>query len=427
MSIISVLVLTGSGKEEVVGEKETVTIGAIHWGNGGQEFWNSLNNDFMAEYPWIKFEQEFAEYSQVWPKIGGYITTGKGPDMAVFENGLSLFKYNDVLVDLRGKVDDILPDVSGLGTCYLNFDTNDKLLAVPMGINGHMAYYNKQVFKDAGLNPERPPSTWSEFDDAIKSIKAAGMEGFAMGAKQFGILWTWSDLCHQTMSYEEQLGLFKGTESWTDKDGGWAKVVYLLDDMYKRGWFNEGAASTSVIPEAMDMFINGEAAFFNSLMGDFANWKVWGDTMGYENFGVVKFPIMEKNFPLKGSSPGPLAETVPTWGVWATGVFNWSENVDEAALYLKYLSRPDIQERMVLEGGFFPNTQEFDASLVDAPQFQTLVEWSREAITHPALYYCTPEEWDAFMRNTQLLLSDQITVDEFLEDMQRVHDESKQN
>src|SRR5437868_5078968 len=35
--------------------------------------------------------------------------------------------------------------------------------------------YNKALFRKAGLNPERPPTTWSAFVAAAKKLKAAGI------------------------------------------------------------------------------------------------------------------------------------------------------------------------------------------------------------------------------------------------------------
>jgi multiple sugar transport system substrate-binding protein len=418
--IFSFIFIGGGPKEEKAAEK--ITLRTIHYAGGGHDFWDATVKNFMAEYPNIVVEEEIVQPGQYHQKLGGYVTAGEGPDIILLEAGLSTIKYRDILVDLRGKFDDILADVTGYDIYYNDFDPNKELLALPTASNGHMVYYNKKVFRLAGLDPESPPATWSEMDRAVKAIKAAGKEPIALGGKEYGILWLWSAMMNQSMTKAEHVGIFQGITKWTE--GGLADIVYLLDDMYQRGWFNKGAAMTTVTPEAQDMFINGDAAFFVSLLGDAFNWKIWGDAMGYENFGVMKLPKIEKNFPLKGVSPGPLADTIPVWGSYAFGIAKWSEHVDEAVVYLKYLLRPDVQERFVIEGGFFPNNKKFLTTAVDAPQFPILVGWAKEAKVVPGLFYCTPEEWDGFMRNTQLLLSGQINADEFVKDMQRIHDAS---
>ncbi|MHB1376837.1 MAG: ABC transporter substrate-binding protein [Candidatus Humimicrobiaceae bacterium] len=408
--------------ETTVSNQEPVTLRMIHYAGGGTDFWNNLNASFMKEFPNIKIEQEVVDPGTYHQKLGGYVTAGDGPDIALMEAGLATIKYKDVLIDLKGKFGDIINDVVGLDVYYNNFDSSKELLALPSASNGHMIYYNKTVFKEAGLDPENPPKTWAEMDKAIKAIKAAGKEGIALGGKEYGNYWLWSALMNETMTKDEQIGLFKGTTKWNE--GSLANVINHFEDMYKKGWFIKDAALASVTPEAQDMFINGDAAFFVSLLGDAFNWKIWGDSMGYENFGVMKIPQIEQDNPLKGVGPGELTDSVPVWGSYAWGITKWSKNPDAAVTYLKYLLRSDVQERFVLEGGFFPNNlKSFDVSKVTAPQFATLVDWAKNSKNVPGVFYATPEEWDAYVRNAQLLLSDQEDAKQFADDMQKVHDE----
>ncbi|MDV2888052.1 extracellular solute-binding protein, partial [Alkalihalophilus pseudofirmus] len=45
-------------------------------------------------------------------------------------------------------------------------------------------YYNKDAFKKAGLDPEKPPQTFEEIEKASKAITKSnkGMKGFALQA-----------------------------------------------------------------------------------------------------------------------------------------------------------------------------------------------------------------------------------------------------
>ena len=83
-----------------------------------------------------------------------------------------------------------------------------------------------------------------------------------------------------------------------------------------------------------------------------------------------------------------------------------------------------LQKRFVMEGGFFPNNMnELSPSIVDQPIFAELFQWAQDAEAIPGLFYWQPAEWDAFMRNCQMLYSDMISVDDFAKDMQRAHDQ----
>jgi ABC-type glycerol-3-phosphate transport system substrate-binding protein len=414
------VLMAGGGQEKAAGGK--VTLKSIHYAGGGHDFWNATVKNYMTEFPNIIVEEEIVQPGQYHQKLGGYVTAGSGPDLLLMEAGLSTIKYKDVLIDMKASFADALRGILGYDVYFNDFDSSKELLAIPTASNGHMVYYNKKVFQAAGLDTEKPPTNWSGFDKAVKAIRAAGKEPIALGAKEYGIYWLWSALLNQTMTHDDHVAMFRGTNKW--EGGKVASVVYLLDDMYKRGWFNKGAAMTTVTPEAQDMFINGDAAFFVSLLGDAFNWKIWGEAMGYDNFGVMKLPKIEKDFPLKGVSPGPIADTIPVWGSYAFGIAKWSKSSKQAAAYIKYLLRADVQKRFVLEGGFFPNSLKgFPVDAVKAPQFGTLVKWASETKAVPGLFYNSPEEWDGFVRNSQLLFTDQITAADYLKDMQRIQAE----
>ncbi|GLV53432.1 hypothetical protein KDH_02860 [Dictyobacter sp. S3.2.2.5] len=40
-------------------------------------------------------------------------------------------------------------------------------------------YYNRKMFKAAGLNPDKPPTTWEEFRGYAKQLKSSSVAGFA--------------------------------------------------------------------------------------------------------------------------------------------------------------------------------------------------------------------------------------------------------
>ena len=51
-----------------------------------------------------------------------------------------------------------------------------EMLSMPFNSSTSVMYYNKDAFKKAGLDPNKPPKTWPEFFDAAKKLKAAGFE-----------------------------------------------------------------------------------------------------------------------------------------------------------------------------------------------------------------------------------------------------------
>ncbi|MHC2658371.1 ABC-type glycerol-3-phosphate transport system substrate-binding protein [Bradyrhizobium barranii subsp. barranii] len=64
---------------------------------------------------------------------------------------------------------DYLPAVSGYYT-----DAAGNLLSFPFNSSTPILYYNKTMFRDAGLDPETPPKTWPELGLAAKRLRELG-------------------------------------------------------------------------------------------------------------------------------------------------------------------------------------------------------------------------------------------------------------
>jgi sn-glycerol 3-phosphate transport system substrate-binding protein len=62
-----------------------------------------------------------------------------------------------------------LPAVSGYYT-----DATGNLLSFPFNASTPILYYNKTMFRDAGLDPEAPPKTWPELGAAAKRLRERG-------------------------------------------------------------------------------------------------------------------------------------------------------------------------------------------------------------------------------------------------------------
>ncbi|HCM27487.1 MAG: sn-glycerol-3-phosphate ABC transporter substrate-binding protein [Treponema sp. GWB1_62_6] len=65
-----------------------------------------------------------------------------------------------------------IPTVKGYYT-----DSQGKMLSMPFNSSTSVMYYNKDAFRKAGLDPEKPPVTWPQFFETARKLKASGMEG----------------------------------------------------------------------------------------------------------------------------------------------------------------------------------------------------------------------------------------------------------
>jgi len=404
-------------------EKGKVSLRVMDWQSGGKDFWDKTDADFMALHPEITIVHEPVPYGQYFDKVGAYIAAKDGPDLMQLETGMGTLKYKDALVPLNKYLGAYVKDINGLDAFCEDFDATKNIYGVPHTNQGHMIYYNIKVFKEAGLDPAHPPKTWREMDAAVKAIRAVGKQPFAFGGKEWAVLWTFCSLPDQVITLEQKRGILAKTTKWTEAP--LKNSISLLKYMIDNKWLSDGSAESSVTPEAQDMFTSGKAAFMNSIISDAFNWKLWGDTIGYDNFGVMKFPAIEKDYPLKGVSPvQPGASLMDLHGGIAFTLPKWSKNPDQAVLYIKYVTSPEVQTRYLLEGGAIPSNKKIDLSVVKAAQFKTIMKWVNEpGVTPPGLLYMSPREWDALIRQTQLMITGQANVDQFARAMQEAQDQ----
>ena len=108
-------------------------------------------------------------------KLGAALATGTAPDVI----GLNLvyapfFGSKGQLADLTSRAKE-LPYLDQLNASELRLGTwEDKIYALPFTGDASALFYNKDLFRQAGLDPDSPPTTWAEMKDAATAITALG-------------------------------------------------------------------------------------------------------------------------------------------------------------------------------------------------------------------------------------------------------------
>ncbi len=131
--------------------------------------------EFEKQNPGVKIKPIYAgDYVQT---IGKALTATKGgdtPEMAILlaADIITLTDENAVLA-----IDDLAKtaeDKAWLASFYPGFMENAKLggktYAIPFQRSTPVLYWNKDLFKEAGLDPEKGPATWQEMADFAKKL-----------------------------------------------------------------------------------------------------------------------------------------------------------------------------------------------------------------------------------------------------------------
>lgn len=153
--------------------------------NWGEPRARELAAKFEAANPGIKVNLEITVSDGLPARIQTALVSGSPPDLIEAQHGwVAPYAQAGLVLPL----DDVLQDKDDYIPAALDYDMWDgKLWGIPYRIETHGVIYNRGKFKDAGLDPDKPPQTWPELVDAAKKLTSGEQFGFAItGGGEFG-------------------------------------------------------------------------------------------------------------------------------------------------------------------------------------------------------------------------------------------------
>lgn len=341
-------------QEEKV-QKEEINIVIWHYLNDRDE----LMKEFAKEYEQktgVKVDFQLYSGDQMGAKIQAATQAKTLPDAWT---GVGLKPALSKLVEggYISKLNDFIPNFEGWSTKFPKnileqvsftkddgFNVTEGTYGVPLDVNNMQFLYNKELFKKAGLDPEKPPKTWNEFLDYGKKLKAAGITPFATG------IGTWvgfSLIQPYIWAYIEENTLKEASAGKISfKDAGFEKVLNLLVEMRDAGMFAEGVA-TMDLPTAEQMFVNGQVAMIFD--GSWAIGVFNSMNPNFKDYGVF-FPPKDDRAPYEVLIPG---------GIGAYFVVNKdSKYLKETVDFLVWLTEKEQQVKYANESFNLPANRE---------------------------------------------------------------------
>lgn len=179
-----------------------------------------------------------------------------------------------------------------------------KKYGLPMYAQTMRLFYNKTVFANAGLDPEAPPETWTDFRNAAKQISdnlgGDGVFGLILGDKFTWVWWmnvaipamgagsyfyNWADgrydftqdgikqALELMIAMQQDGGIFPGIHTMTDDDArqqfSLGKAGMIIGGAWNPGVFNDQFQSTEDWETAyLPVPDSGRAGRFQQTMGD---------------------------------------------------------------------------------------------------------------------------------------------------------------
>ena len=241
-----------------------------------------------------------------------------------------------------------------------------KICVIPYNISTPIMYYNKDLFKASGLDPDSPPATWDELLTQAKAISKdtdgdGEMDIWGLNIKD--IVWI-----YKAFLMQNENGIVDVTNSnplFTEKSGietaeFWKKLI------------EEGAMPSGLHNISEDMFLGGKLGIYMGSSSRIASW------MGKTDFELAAaFLPKGKQF------------AVPIGGAVQALFPSGDENKDIATyMFMKWLSLPENLAELAVNTGYIPpreavlELESVKNFMNEAPMFKTAFEQLKYASSY---------------------------------------------
>ncbi|PNR92519.1 ABC transporter substrate-binding protein [Petrotoga sp. 9PWA.NaAc.5.4] len=273
-------------------------------------------------------------------KLMTAIAGGTGPDVYYLDRfTVAQRAYYQQLEPLGKYLEQIGIDIESLKKQYVDFAIeeciwNETLYALPWDTDARVLYYNKKHFKEAGLDPEKPPKTIEELDEyADKLTKKAGNRYLRIGfvpwvGQGWPYTWGWAfdgefyDPENQKLIFAEDENIIKSLEwqkTYADKYG-----IKELEAFFSAfGMSFTGANVGSAAP--IDPFLQGQLSM--RIDGNWLLAQIRELAPKDFEYGIAPIPYPEE-----------LGQSTTWAGGWSLVIPKGAKHPKEAAEFIHYMA-----------------------------------------------------------------------------------------
>lgn len=295
---------------------------------------------FEKENPDIRVNFVLTPWDSWTEKYTTAFASGSPPDVSYMTEAMGKFALAGQLMGLDPFMASAHVDGRSLKSYILSraWDSGTfkgKVYGVPWIIGGSNLWWNKDMFKKAGLNPDKPPSTWEELVAYGKKLTQPPHQ------------WGYVATPHGDYLENAYWGLQAGG-SWFNKSltratvnqPAYVKGVQFLGDLFNKYQIAVPSALSSVQNAEYTLFSQGKAAMmsaqntiYNTLRANKVTFKV----------GAAPRP--------KGPAPEPLGRAA-YGGAGYLSIASASRHKEEAWRFIQFLMRPENLKGWVGQLGF---------------------------------------------------------------------------
>src|SRR2546430_5687882 len=141
---------------------------------------NKIANNFKASQSAIKVTTVFqGSYDDLLSKLNTALASNAAPALVqVYDIGQRYMYDSGQVVPMQAFIDRDKFSTADFEPAVINYyKYQDKLQSMPFNASSSIFYYNKDAFTEVGLDPAKPPVTFSEITDAAKKLTKKDASG----------------------------------------------------------------------------------------------------------------------------------------------------------------------------------------------------------------------------------------------------------
>jgi multiple sugar transport system substrate-binding protein len=378
----------------------------------------SLIQKFESENPHIKVVAQDFPYDQYNQKVAAAMHAGKGPDVLNLYYGW-LPQYIK-----QGYLQPIPQDLMSTSDIEKHFvpmiqasKIDGKYYTLPIAVRSLALFYNKDMFEQAGLDPNSPPKTWDELIQDAKKMTKRDSNG---KLQQEGFAWDVNGQGYH--AFEEVLLRQWGVEpfsadgkkvQWNSSPAGLEAFKYWIN-MNKK----EKIGEPTFLQEYNTAFKAGKAGIIIDGSFDIAAIK---DAAKFK-WGVTTLPVKEE---------GGLESNFGSY--WTNGIAKGVKGakLEASKKFIKFLISDDTQKEWLKNVGEIPAAASFanDDSINNDPIYGPFVQGLKNA--HATFFADEAKERDSMTAQIDKILlnnaSIEKTFDSLVKEQQQIHDDYFKN
>jgi sn-glycerol 3-phosphate transport system substrate-binding protein len=314
-------------------------------------------NGFNAAHPDIKVEAQFmGKYEEVIAKTITALKVGKPPHIAqVYDVGLQTMLDSGVILPIHeifkpGEIDfgDVVEPIRDY------YSVKGKLYSMPFNSSTAILYYNKDLYRKAGFDPNKPPTTYKNLEKIGKKLVDSGVVPKALSTGAPSWIVEQAHAYHNQYFANNQNGRqARATKVYFNRKFG-VKYVKRMTRFAKEGVYiyggREYSANNAFVAQQIAMLIQS-----TSFVGSF------------EKAAKGKFAVGTSFLPRFSGYPrgNSVIEGATLWVIKG----HTKEDYDSVKEFLKWVIRPEVTIQWHKDTGYFPVTNSAVKALMDEGWF----------------------------------------------------------